>query len=97
MSTETRKRRNRPKPAAEFMKHTDLAARLSIDPETLRKWVDRGSWPLPHATIEQTLFFRVDLIEHFFATGEWLETARFRPGEGKGRTSPEPRPIPDPD
>lgn len=98
MSIETKAKRQRkpkPRPEPEMVRHIEVAARLGIDTETLRKWIGRGSWPLPHATIEQTLFFRRDLIDHFFAKGEWLDTARFKPGEGRGRTPPDPQALPD--
>ena len=36
---------------------------------TIRVWVARGSFPLPHWVIEQTMLYRVDLVESFLATG----------------------------
>lgn len=68
-----------------LMTHKEAARRCSIDTETLREWVAKGLWPLPHAVIERTWFYRCSTIRHWLKTGEWPEGTRFKAGEGRGR------------
>ena len=65
--------------------HREVAARCSIDTETMREWVDKGAWPLPHALIERTQFYKASIIDHWLDTGAWPDDAVFKAGEGRGR------------
>lgn len=58
--------------------HRKVAEWLSIDPETLRRWVARGEFPEPHSTIAQTWFYPLAQIEHYLQHGRWPEGTRFK-------------------
>lgn len=76
---------SRAKPKRQLITHREIAASCSVDTETLRKWVAKGLFPLPHSIIERTWFYRADIIEPWLETGEWPPEAKFTPGEGRGR------------
>jgi hypothetical protein len=74
------------KDARIFLTLSEISERCGKTTETLRNWVARGSWPLPHDTIEKTMFFRRSVIEHWEKTGEWPEGTKFI-GQGGRRSS----------
>jgi predicted DNA-binding transcriptional regulator AlpA len=91
MSTEATKAPRtviRTKGASRLLTHREVAARVSIDTETLRGWVADGEWPEPLAIIKQTWFYPAGQIEHFIATGQWPDGTKFKSGVGKGRELP---------
>jgi hypothetical protein len=61
-----------------------VARRADLDTETIRKWVAAGEFPEPRAIIKNTWFFDARVILHWLDTGLWLESARFKPGVGRG-------------
>jgi|GEM_PF-5105183 len=69
--------------------HRDVAKLCGTTPRRIREWATRGQWPEPHSVVEQTWFYRADLIKHYLDNGRWPEWAVFRMGLGAGlyRTS----------
>jgi hypothetical protein len=71
----------------DLMTHRDVAAKIGLPVETLREWVEKGSFPLPHAAIRSTMFYRVDMVAGWLETGHWPEGAKFNrfvPGGDEG-------------
>lgn len=63
--------KRRPKLEPALVTHRDVARRVGVAPARIREWVRKGSWPAPHAVVEETWFYRTDMIDHFVATGSW--------------------------
>jgi predicted site-specific integrase-resolvase len=93
MSTEQIERRKR-RPSQEeppkLIPHRKVAKWLSIDTETLRRWVVAGEFPEPHGIIKQTWFYRASMIEHYMKHGSWPEGTRFK---GMARISRDQSPV----
>ncbi len=60
------------KPKPQLITHRAVAARLGVETKTLRRWIERGDWPPPVAAVGVTLFYHVEVIDRFIATGRWL-------------------------
>lgn len=71
-----------------LLTHRTVARLCDLDTETLRKWVAKGEWPEPHSIIQQTWFYRAELIEYYIQHRQWPDDAQFRPGVGRGRKMP---------
>lgn len=71
-------------PTSILMSHREVAKLCGVTPRRLRYWAERGQWPTPHSIVEQTWFYRRDMIEHYLNTGKWPEWVRFRSGVGAG-------------
>jgi predicted DNA-binding transcriptional regulator AlpA len=65
---------------AKLLQHRIVAEWLSVDPETLRRWVNEGEFPLPHSIIRKTWFYDAEMIRHYIKTGAFPESTRFRSG-----------------
>ncbi len=75
----------RAKTAPRLLTHREVAARVSIDTETLRDWVAEGEWPEPIAIVKRTWFYPAHQVDAFIETGTWPEGTKFKPGVGRGR------------
>ena len=65
--------------------HREVAKLCGTTPRRIREWAVRGQWPEPHSVVEQTWFYRADLIKHYLDNGRWPAWAVFRMGLGAGR------------
>ncbi len=65
---------------SDLIPHRIVADKLGVTPDTLRGWVDLGSFPLPHAVIERTCLYSVELIRQFLENGTWPEGTKFGGG-----------------
>lgn len=75
---------SKPRSKSRLLTHRSVASLADIDTETLRDWVAAGEFPEPKAIIKQTWFYDAETIEHWLETGEWLSSARFKAGVGRG-------------
>jgi predicted site-specific integrase-resolvase len=66
----------------ELITHRKVAGLLGISCRDIRRWVAKGSFPMPHASVEVTWFYREDVIRAFLETGKWPEGVRFQRTRG---------------
>lgn len=57
-----------------LMCHRKVAALCGVTPRNIRRWVERKRWPAPHATVERTMLYRVEDVEHFVRHGRWPDS-----------------------
>jgi hypothetical protein len=56
-----------------------VAARICrVGPRMIGLWIETGAWPLPHAVLATTLYFRASDVECWLRTGKWPAGVRFR-------------------
>lgn len=70
--------KNRPRVEKQLINHRKVAEAIDVDTETLRKWVEEGDFPAPHADIKTTWLYDKAMIDHWLATGTWPAEAKFR-------------------
>ena len=60
-----------------LINHRKLAKLCDVTTKTLRAYVERGQFPMPHSIVEPLWFYRLDVVEHFLQTGNWPDGLRF--------------------
>lgn len=60
-----------------LLTHRTVAAMMDVTTQSLRGWVERGEFPLPHSVIAATMFYEAARVESYIRTGAWPEGTRF--------------------
>jgi hypothetical protein len=60
-----------------LMTHREVAQHFRVSSAGLRRWVEKGQFPLPHSRIAQTLYYREATISHRLLTGDWPDGVEF--------------------
>lgn len=64
-------------PPVTLVNHRRVAEWWDVLPRTIRRWVDRGEFPIPHSEVGTYLFFDRAIIDHRLKTGLWPSGTRF--------------------
>ena len=64
--------------APELVNHRDVATRLGITTQNIRRWVASGEFPEPHSVLASLWFYREDHVRAFLETGKWPDGAKFK-------------------
>lgn len=69
----------------ELIRLADVAKRAALDPKTICRRIEEGTFAMPIIREARTIMFRKDTIDTYLLTGEWPKNAKFKPGAGRGR------------
>lgn len=65
------------RPATTLVNHRRVAEWWDVHPKTLRRWVEKGEFPLPHSEQGTYLLFDRAIIDHRLRTGLWPAGTKF--------------------
>jgi predicted DNA-binding transcriptional regulator AlpA len=63
---------------AKLLQHRIVAEWLSVNTLTLRRWVERGEFPMPISIIGTNWLYDAEMIREYIKTGLFPNTVRFR-------------------